>query len=796
MIKSSFITTFKTVASALFLLMFVYGDIWGQSFNQKLTGVIRDKESRLPISHATVTTMVGNALKTALTDSSGSFSVILPVGRHSLNIFAIGYSSATVKDVLIGSGKEVNISVELSELRGEIQQAIVSSDQKKSNNSMAMVSARRVRSQDAARYAGGYYDPLRMVTILPGVAATNSDEDNSIVVRGNSPRSLLWRLEGIEIPNPNHLADGQGTTGGAYSLITTNSISGFDFYTAAFPAEYSNAVSGVMDLSLRSGNNSKKEFSVGVGVIGAELSAEGPLGFKSGGSWFGNIRYSNFSFLEKLKIIDFKYAAITPRAFDWAFKTSIPTKRFGTFELFSIGGSSLVGDEVNINEQTSAIEDRSEFIYNYMVAVGGIKHLIIFPEIGTYIRSTVGFTYQQENMEENVIDASFNKSLNYLEKYEYPSMRVSVLVNSKFNNRNTLRATYNQNLISGEMFAKRVLTKQIFDTLINKSAYGNYGNASLQWKYIPFKSIEINSGVNIFFSGVTDEVLIEPRAGIKLQLKNNQEISAGVGFHSRIEPLSVYNYRVRITGNSRDEQNLNLKAMRSLHFTVGYNVMPAEDATLSFELYYQGLSHIPSSVNSLSQFSIINSTHGIPDQVLNNDGVGYNTGLEITIEKDFSRSYYFILSSSLFDSKYKAPNNRWYNTYFNNGFIFNFVFGKEFIVGKNRQNILGVNLRSFLRGGYRYTPVDMDMSLSRKRVVYDISRTYGKQLPAYMRADIGISYKVNRLKSSWIFLAEIQNSTNRKNITRNRFSYQSGKIVESFSKSVGMVPVISVRYEF
>src|SRR3989339_145554 len=220
MIRDIFGTTFKT-AALLFLLLFIYGGISGQSYNQKLTGVILDKESRLPISHATITTKTGVGIKTVVTDSTGSFSITLPVGRHSLNIYAIGYSSASVNDILIGSGKEIIISVELTELRGEIQQAVVSSDQKKSNNSMATVSARRVRSQDAARYAGGYYDPLRMVTNLPGVAATNSDEDNSIVVRGNSPRSLLWRLEGIEIPNPNHLADGQGTTGGAYSLITT-----------------------------------------------------------------------------------------------------------------------------------------------------------------------------------------------------------------------------------------------------------------------------------------------------------------------------------------------------------------------------------------------------------------------------------------------------------------------------------------------------------------------------------------------------------------------------------------------
>ncbi len=769
--------------------------IEAQPISQRIWGTVIDKESKEIISGATIIFDNSQTVNTLKSDSLGRFSLLLPVGRHSVTIYAYGYSIASVNDILLSSGKEVKLVIELSELRGNIQQAVITGVTGKGYTNLN-VSTRRVRAQDAARFAGGYYDPLRMVTNLPGVAATNSDENNSIVVRGNSPRGLLWRLEGLEIPNPNHLAGGQGGSGGAYSLITTNSITGFDFLTAAFPSEFSNAVSGVIDIALKSGNNSKREYSAGIGVIGAEFSVEGPLGKKSEASLYANIRYSNFSFLKTLKLVDLKYVAITPKAFDWAVKATLPTKRAGTFELFSIGGDSYVGDEINIDDESSQIIDKSEYLYNYSITVAGLKHTYRIPDSGTYIRTVVGFTSQNEQMEENIIDNSMVKNLNYSEKYIYPSFRASLLINSKINNKHSLRATINANIVTGDMFSIKRTGNNIYDTLLNSNSSGSYSNFSIQWKYKPNISSEFIAGLNTIRSGITKENLLEPRISYKYQIDNYQELAIGFGLHSRLEPLSVYNYRVKTGPGSRDEVNSNLKALKSMHLSLGYSVRAGENANITFEAYYQKLYNIPSSVSEFSQYSIINSAFGLPDVIMDNRGEGYNTGIEFTIDKDFNKGYYFLFTTSLFDSRYKASDQKWYSTYFNNNFIFNLVGGKEFLIGNSNQNIFGINFRTFLRGGYRFTPVDRDLSVSRRRVVYDLSRTYGDMLPSYFRADIGFNYRINREGNSWIFLLDIQNATNRKNIVRNRFSYNSGKVVESYSKSIGIVPIFSVKYEF
>lgn len=766
-----------------------------QTVNQRISGVIIDKESKVTIPGAAIVCETLKGTKTINSDSLGRFSIILPVGRHSLSVYAYGYSPISIKDLLLSSGKELKITVEISELRGKIEQAVITGDAGRGYSNLN-ISSRRLRSQDAARFAGGYYDPLRMVTNLPGVAATNSDENNSIVVRGNSPRGLLWRLEGIEIPNPNHLAGGQGGSGGAYSLITTNSISGFDFMTAAFPSEYSNAVSGVIDVSLKSGNNSKREFSAGVGVIGAEVSVEGPLGKNSEASIFANVRYSNFSFLKTLKLVDLKYVAITPKAFDWAMKLTYPTGKAGTFELFSIGGESYVGDEINLDDESSQITDRSEYLYKYSVGVVGLKHTYRLPGTGTYIRTVIGLTTQNEEMEENIVDQAMVKQLNYRERYKYPSLRASILLNSKISKNHSLRATVNANFITGDMFSSKNTGNNRYDTLLNSKASGSYYNMSLQWKYKPASALELIAGASVLRSDINDETLFEPRFSIRYSFDNYQEIALGFGLHSRIEPLSVYNYRVKTGTTSRDEVNSSLKTLKSMHLSLGYSVRAGDDANVTFEAYLQKLYDIPSAVSEFSQYSIINTTYGLPDLKMDNRGEGYNTGIEFTIDKDFSKGYYFIFTTSLFDSRYKAPDRKWYSTYFNNNYIFNLVGGKEFSIGNSKQNIFGINLRTFLRGGYRFTPPDRDQSATRKRVVYDISKTYGKMLPSYFRADLGVSYRLNKQGKSWIFLLDIQNITNRKNVVRNKFSYSTGKIIESYSRSIGMVPIISVKFEF
>ncbi|EKD31786.1 MAG: hypothetical protein ACD_77C00252G0006 [uncultured bacterium] len=769
----------------------------GQSYLQRLSGIISDSDSKALLYGAVVVVETVNGKNFTETDSLGQFSIMIPPGRHTVKISFLGYNSHIIKDILVGTGKQIFLNINLTESTEQIEELIVSAESKRNINSMAAVSVHRLKSQDAARYAAGYFDPLRMVTAMPGVSAGNDDANNQIIIRGNSPKGLQWKLEGIEIPNPNHLTAGQGTSGGAYSAITTNALSGFDFYTAAFPAEIGNAFSGVMDLNLRNGNAIKGEYALGLSVVGAEVSAEGPIDKKSGSSWFGNFRYANFDFLKRYGLIDSDEIGIIPRSWDWAFKATVKTKKQGTFEFFSIGGSSLVGDIASDNaDSIKNGADKDEFTSRHFVAVAGLKHFIAFPDSRTYLRTTVGYTYEQDHSDEYITDTLLNKNLYYEELYKYPAIRISTMLNHKFNSKNSLRLGFSLNSISGDMYARKFKTSGIYDTLIDTKATGWYNSYFAQWKYKPANFLEINTGLHTFHSGITQEFIWEPRLSMVFHLPQGQTLNIGSGIHSRLEPLSIYNYRVKINNNNRGTLNEDLKTIKALHFTLGFNRQFGTDFNMGFEIYLQSLFDVPISVAKTNLYSVLNASYGLPDINLKNEGKGINKGIEFTMEKDFTKNYYFMMSASLFDSKYRASNGNWYNTYFNNGHIFNFTGGKEFAIGKKRMNTFGFNIKALLRGGYRYTPVDVDLSLSRRRIIYDISRTYGKQLPAYQRIDLGFSYRLNQKKSSWTFLIDIQNITNRKNTINKRFSYVSGKIVERYSLSVGLVPVASIRVEF
>lgn len=768
-----------------------------QDIRAVISGTLIDSESRAQLAGASVRVFSSAAEVSTVSDSAGRFRVEVPPGRYSVSVEHSGYVGTLMGDLLAGSGKEVFVTVLMAEKSRLLSGVTVSSDRGRGRNTMATVSVKRLRSQDAARYASGYYDPLRMVTSVAGVSSGNDDDNNQIVVRGNSPKGLLWRLEGIEIPNPNHLAAGEGASGGAYSSITTNILSGFDFYTGAFPAEYGNATSGVMDLSLRNGNPAKREFSLGAGIVGAEASAEGPLSSRRPGSWFVNARYANFNFLKRYGIINSEDVSIIPDSFDWGSKISYSAGKAGTFEFFTTGGKSKVGDLASDNADSIKLgADNDEFLDKHLFAVAGIKHSITLPGEKTYIRTTLGLTWQKSESDNYVVDTLLDKRHNYSESYFYPSLRAAFTVNHKLSASNVLRIGFNANIMQGEMFSRRYLSKDAYDTLIDVKGSGWYNSYFAQWKKSISAGTELVAGVHFFHSGVTGEFIAEPRAGLRVSAGGDWVFSFGSGIHSKLEPLSIYNYRVRTAPGKREIANENLKVTRAAHFTMGLSGSVTHSLKVTTEIYHQYLFKVPVAADNVSKYSILNAAYGLPDTRLVNTGTGRNSGVELTVEKEFYRNSYFLASFSLFDSKYKAPDGRTYNTYFNNRRIFMFTAGREFKAGKGGRDIIGLNIRALNRGGFRYTPVNTELSLSRRRVVFDVLRTYEKQLPDYSRVDLGASYRVNRKGSSWTFLAEIQNLTNRHNVVRRRFSYTQGKIVTRDSYSVGIVPVFSVRVDF
>jgi hypothetical protein len=662
---------------------------------------------------------------------------------------------------------------------------------------MATVSANTIRTKDAMRYAGGFYDPSRIVNAFAGISNANNDYSNDIVIRGNSSRGLLWRLEGIEIPNPNHFSDGQGGSGGAFSAITSNVIDNFDFFTGAFPAEYGNAFSGVMDLNLRKGNTDKHEYAFQTGMIGAEASLEGPFSKRSDASYLFNARYTSFKLLSDLKIIDLEETNVAPGTKDLVFNICLPLQKAGALNLFGLLAANRIGKTV-LRDTTAwkTLSDRWEEMGNQSSSTIGFKYLYTLPDSKTYVKSVIAYSSYIDSWYEGYVDSSYIRTNNYFSYYKYPSLRYSFLVNHKLNSRNIFRSGVNLNYLSGKMSDYRLNSSGEYDTLLDPSVESSLYQGYFQWKYRSASNLEFIAGLHFMRFTLNHQSSLEPRIGLRWQMAPGNTFLAGFGLHSRTESLAVYNALVRDKYGKRGLLNCNMEFSKALHWVAGLDLMISSDIRFRIEGYIQYLFNIPIVNKTNSQYSTINSAERLTDAVLENAGTGMNKGIEITIEKAFTRNYYFLVTGSLFDSWYKAGDRRQYNTYYNIRYVSNVIIGKEFPVGKNKRNSFGLNSRFIFRGGYRYTPINVYQSLKSKKIIYDNYQAYENQLPDFLRLDAGINFRKNHTHYSWIVMLDIQNATSRRNVFKRRFTFENNRIVSNDILSLGMVPIFNFRIEF
>ncbi len=250
---------------------------------QTVRGTVTDRISQAPIPGVVVVALSTDPPIVATTGADGTFRLAsIPVGKLDLKLSMVGYRESVMRQLNVNSGKELVLTVGLEEEISELEtvQVTAKADKNKPLNEMSAVSTRAFSVEETQKFAAAVNDPLRMATSFAGVIAPN-DGNNHISIRGNSPNGLLWRMEGVEIPNPNHFAN-VGTSGGGISILSAQLLNNSDFSTGAFAAEYGNALSGVFDLRLRKGNNQKREYTFQAGILGIDAAAEGP--FKKAGT--------------------------------------------------------------------------------------------------------------------------------------------------------------------------------------------------------------------------------------------------------------------------------------------------------------------------------------------------------------------------------------------------------------------------------------------------------------------------------------------------------------------------------
>ena len=323
----------------LIICIFI-NSVFSQELTQTIRGAVIDKQTQSPLPGAVITILNEEPLKAVTTDENGKFrfdNVLL--GRKQLRIALISYKEKS-QTVVLTTGKETVLNIELEESAVQGQEVVISAeiDKTKSNNKMATVSSRIFSTEEASRYAGSRGDPARMAANFAGVSGAN-DSRNDIIVRGNSPLGVLWRLNGLDIPNPSHFGS-MGSTGGPISILNNNTLDNSDFMSGAFPADYGNATAGVFDLKMRTGNNEKYEFLGMVRFNGFELGAEGPFTKKKkNASFMVNYRYSTLAVFKYIGL-DFGTGSAVPQYQDVTFKVDLPTKKAGKFSIWGIGGLS------------------------------------------------------------------------------------------------------------------------------------------------------------------------------------------------------------------------------------------------------------------------------------------------------------------------------------------------------------------------------------------------------------------------------------------------------------------------
>jgi hypothetical protein len=757
---------------------------------QQFRGTVTDQVLQQPLAGATVT--INPLGKSVVTDEAGIFRFSnIPVGSYRIIIFYTGFKEGVLENIAVNSGKATVINISLEAMIHMESTVIVKAGSKKNKplNDMSAVSARAFTVEETQKYAAAVNDPLRMATGFAGVFAAD-DGNNSIVIRGNSPTGLLWRMEGMDIPNPNHFGT-PGNSGGGISILSSQLLSNSDFVTAAFAAEYGNALSGVFDLRLRKGNNEKKEYTLQAGVLGLNAAMEGPFSKKYKGSYLINYRYSTLALLSKIGVLADDGATNFQ---DLSYNFYFPTNKLGTFTFFGFGG--LSDQTFNAEEDSLKWETKSDrYSYKFISNTGmtGITHSLLLGN-KLNIKSGIGISRTKVGYDENYTEDDYTSTGTYFDKYKTDKLIFNSTLNYKFSNRLNLRAGVIADMIKYDFY--RLSSEHEngpLEEVLNTSGKTSTQQAFAQWQYKPSNNITLNVGMHYFRLDHNNTSSVEPRFSAKWNINNKSSIAVGYGLHSQMQTLSVYFAEQKLANGTVYTPNKNLDLTKSHHYVFSYSYRLTKNLLAKAEIYYQQLFNVPVSIYDSSSLSTLNILNDYVVEAMENSGKGKNYGVEISLERYLKDNFYLTLSNSFYQSKYTAKDGVERNTRFNGNYLITLITGKEFISDR-KSKTFGVNLKTIYAGGLRNTPIDFDASQQQGYTVIIEKNAYSLQNEAYFRADIGISMKWNRKNITSTLSLDIQNVTNRLNVFGQWYDNEKNKIVTSYQ--TGLIPILNYKIEF
>lgn len=761
-----------------------------QDEGQVIRGKITDAVSQMPLPGASVVLVDSKPTLGTITDAEGNFRLwnIKP-GRYNIMINFMGYENYIFREVLVGSGKEVILNAGLKESSEEIEEVKVFARTSKelAANPMATINSRQLSVEEASRYAGGYDDPARLAGSFAGVASEMGN--NGIVIRGNSSRYMLWKMEGVEIANPTHFADVIAFGAGGITALSSQMLANSDFYTGAFPAEFGNALSGVFDVKLRTGNNEKRESAIQIGGIGIDVSSEGP--FRKGGksSYLFNYRYSTLALLKPL---------IPPEAGiikyqDLSFKLNFPTPKAGTFVLWGIGALDAQNrDAISDPEKWENKTDKESFKLSLKNGAAGVTHKLILNST-TYLHSSLSASGNGIQTKFHELDPQMELQPRENVLNNTWKLSASTTLNHKFGSRhfNKSGLVLNRHFYQVDNREAGILGDPLQIYAIET---GNTGSlqAFSQSNVAIANKLELNAGMFAHYFSLNHELSLEPRMGLKWKAAAQHSFGLAYGLNSRIEMIGFYLARQQ-TDSGIIQPNKNLKMSKAHHFGLAWDWSVNRDLRLKVEPYFQYLYRIP--VVPDSYFSLQNlELDWFFNEKLVNKGTGTNAGIDFTLERFLKNNFYYLFTASVFDSRYKGGDGIERNGLYNKHFIFNFLAGKEWQMGKSKQNILGVNGKFTYMGGDRITPILEAQSIQEEEIMYDYSKAYsGKEKNATVLS-FSVSYRINKSNHAGIWSFHLLNALGMSEFRGYEINDQTGLPEKKFDRIV--VPNLSYKIEF
>ncbi len=773
----------KITASFLFLILLAFASF---SQTQTVRGTLIDQDSQVPLIGATIQILNSDPLKGTISDVNGDFRLDnVAIGRIDLLITSIGYEDKVIPSVLVTSGKEVILNISVAESIEKLAEVVVTAQKDKSEvlNEMAMISARTFSVEETQRFAGALSDPARMVSGFAGVTGS-AEGNNDIVVRGNSPKGIMWRLEGMEIPNPNHFAN-EGSTGGPVNTLNSNMLDNSDFYSGAFAPEYGNALSGVFDIRFKKGNNEQHEHTASASVLGIDFTSEGP--FKEGydGSYIVNYRYSSLQLLSNLGVLDF---GGIPKYQDMSFNVFVPAGKKQFFSVFGLGGLSKISF-LEEDEEGNPIWDGDQ---HSGLGILGVSHTYFLSD-RLFVKNAVSTSatslrYQEdaftpERFVENSVDGVMRKS----------TVRVASTLNYKLSARHKMEGGiiysalgYNNDVTSFNFEEDR------YENLLldNDQTYTLQGYGS--WKYRVSESLTMINGLHVMRFGLNGVTSIEPRLGAKWQVNEKNAFNTGFGIHSKVETLSTYLSKKTLEDGTETQPNLDLKPTKAAHFVLGYDRVIKPGTHLKAEAYYQHLYQVPVGVSPGSIFSLINVSEDIINDSLANKGTGRNFGLEFTLERYFRNGFYYLGTASLYRSYYTAQDGAERRSAFDGNYVANFIAGKEF--QRKKGKVLFMNTKITLLGGNPYTPIDLEASREAGQQVRLDSNPYSVKGDDVFFINYSIGTRRNKGNTTREFKIDITNVTNNQGIV-NEYYIPTTESIEK-SPQLPFIPNIVYSIKF